>query len=206
MLSSVDSTTAQLLLDADQLVVLREPLGAAGSSCLDMASRETHNQVGNEAVLGLTRSVRDKYSPSVVLAHLVGLDGLSDGADLVDLQQQGVAGLLLDGSSNPHLVGHQEVVTHNLVVLAQRTGQFLESCPIFLVVGVFNQNHIVVLGVRLVFGLQLGCSHMGHLLRQLLVLEVQIVFVISLVVELRSCAVDTQLDNIGVSCGVDGLM
>lgn len=49
-------------------------------------------------VLGLARSVRDHDAPTTLLRVVSGLDGLGDGADLVDLEQQTVARLLLDSA------------------------------------------------------------------------------------------------------------
>ena len=45
-------------------------------------------------------------APVVLLAQLDSVDGLGDGADLVDLQQERVAGLLLDGGLDASHVGH----------------------------------------------------------------------------------------------------
>ena len=42
------------------------------------------------------------------------LDGLCNRADLVDFQQQAVAGLLLDGSLYPARVGHSQIVSNHL--------------------------------------------------------------------------------------------
>lgn len=44
------------------------------------------------------------------------LDGLSHGANLVDLQQQAVAGLLLNSLGDPLGVGDREVIPHDLDV------------------------------------------------------------------------------------------
>ena len=52
-LSGVDSVSAQLLLDAQQLVVLGQALGAAGGAGLDLAGGQAHRQISDEAVLGL---------------------------------------------------------------------------------------------------------------------------------------------------------
>lgn len=44
------------------------------------------------------------------------LDGFSHRANLVDLQQQAVTGLLFNSLSNPLGVGDCEVISHNLDV------------------------------------------------------------------------------------------
>lgn len=48
------------------------------------------------------------------LGEADGLDGLSDAANLVDLQQQRGARLLLDGALDASRVGAQEIITNHL--------------------------------------------------------------------------------------------
>jgi hypothetical protein len=80
--------SAELLLDAQQLVVLGQALRPAGSAGLDLAGGQAHCQVSNEGVLGLTRPVAGHDTPAGCLGHLHSLNGLCDGADLVNLQGQ----------------------------------------------------------------------------------------------------------------------
>ncbi len=56
--AGVNGAAAQLLLDAQQLVVLGHALGAAGGTGLDLAGVQGHGQVGNGGVLGLAGAVR----------------------------------------------------------------------------------------------------------------------------------------------------
>ena len=53
--AGVLSHVAQLLLDAEQLVVLGHAVGAAGGAGLDLAGVEGHGDVSNGGVLGLDR-------------------------------------------------------------------------------------------------------------------------------------------------------
>lgn len=55
VLAGVLGPGAQLLLDAEDLVVLGQALRAAGGSGLDLAGGESHHQVSDEGVLSLTR-------------------------------------------------------------------------------------------------------------------------------------------------------
>ena len=55
--AGVDGAFAQLLLDAQQLVVLCNTLGTAGSTGLDLAGVQRHSQVCNGGVLGLAGAV-----------------------------------------------------------------------------------------------------------------------------------------------------
>ena len=85
VVASVDGIGTELLLNTEKLVVLSETVGAARSTGLDLASGETNNEVGDEAILGLTGAVRNHNAPSGLMAHDGGLDGLRERTDLVDL-------------------------------------------------------------------------------------------------------------------------
>lgn len=51
------------------------------------------------------------------------LDGLGHGADLVDLEQQTVAGLLVHCLLDPLGIGHSEVVSYDLIGQKTHTGE-----------------------------------------------------------------------------------
>lgn len=106
VLAGILGSRAQLLLNAEDLVVLGEALRTAGRASLDLASGESHHQVGDEGVLSLTGPVRDHGTPAVALGQEVGLNGLCDGANLVHLQQQAVARLLFNAGLDALGVGH----------------------------------------------------------------------------------------------------
>src|SRR5690606_37119807 len=55
--TGISSHTAQLLLDAQQLVVLGDPVTTAGAAGLDHAAVQRHGQIGDGAVLGLPAAV-----------------------------------------------------------------------------------------------------------------------------------------------------
>jgi len=76
------------------------------------------------------------------------LNRLGDGTDLVDLQQQSVTGLLLDGSLDSDRVGNGQVITNDLDL-----GRLVEvgpSLPIILGEGVLDGTDVVVLAVAVV--------------------------------------------------------
>lgn len=60
--------------------------------------------------------MRYHRTPAVLLGQQVRLDTLRHGADLVHLEQQAVARLLLDGSGDTLGVSHRQVITDNLKV------------------------------------------------------------------------------------------
>lgn len=107
----VDGVRAELLLDTEDLVQLSQTLGTGRSTGLDLARAQTNDDVGNGDILGLSRAVGDHDTPVVGVRVLGGLDGLSQGADLVDLEQKSVARLELDGLLDAERVGHGQIVT-----------------------------------------------------------------------------------------------
>lgn len=109
--TGVDGTAAELLLDTEDLVELGETLRSGGSTSLDLTGTETDNDVSNGDILGLTRAVRNHDTPAGTEGVLGSLDGLSDGTDLVDLEEEGVASLGLDGLLDESGVGDSQVIT-----------------------------------------------------------------------------------------------
>jgi hypothetical protein len=62
----------------------------------------------------LARPVGAHHAPAVLLGQLDGSDRFGDRSDLVDLEQQAVGCLLLDGPLDEERVGDGQVVAHNL--------------------------------------------------------------------------------------------
>ena len=111
LVSSIDRKVAQLLLDAEDLVELGKTLRAGGRTGLDLAGAETDDDVGDGDVLGLTGAVGDHDAPAASIRVLGGLDRFGEGTDLVDLEEEGVASLEVDGLLDAEGVGHGQVVT-----------------------------------------------------------------------------------------------
>lgn len=192
--------SADLLLDAQNLVVLGQTLRAAGSTGLDLSGGQADDQIADERVLGLAGTVRDHGAPAVLLGQQMGGNGLGDGTDLVNLQQQAVAGLLLHSGGNALGVGHGQIVTHNLD--GGGTGQVGPGLPVVLVEGILNGDNGEVLDELLVHvGQLVGRQPLG--LVALGVLEVQIVLAIP--VELRGSHIHADLDLAGVASLGDGV-
>ncbi len=150
--------------------------------------KNSHGEVGDVGVSGLTRSVGSHDTPTGGLSELdatVGrtcryqrlcvtiltprrllfsrpcqkknhsrLDGLGDRTDLVDLQQQTVTSLLLDGGLDPQRVGDSQIITDDLNT--SRSGVVRPSLPIVLVKGVLDRTDIVFLAVTVVEISELG--------------------------------------------------
>mmetsp|Transcript_11880 Transcript_11880/g.49771 ORF Transcript_11880/g.49771 Transcript_11880/m.49771 type:complete len:561 (+) Transcript_11880:77-1759(+) len=201
-LARVHGVRAELLLDAQQLVVLGQTLGAAGRAGLDLASRKTHGEIRDVGILGFARAVGRHDAPARLLGHAHRLDRLGDGTDLVHLEQQRVARLGLDGGGDALGVGDEQVIAHNLA--HARAGKQAGVLKVILVEGVLD-GHDGVLGAELLV-------HLDHLLAGLLHgavvvlrLEVQVVHLV-LGVELGGGDVHANLDLAGVPSLLDRLL
>mmetsp|Transcript_79159 Transcript_79159/g.173575 ORF Transcript_79159/g.173575 Transcript_79159/m.173575 type:complete len:466 (-) Transcript_79159:120-1517(-) len=204
--SSIGAFVTELLFDSHQLVVLRIPVGPARGTCLDLASAEADCQVGNGSVLSLAGSVRAHDAPTVLLAQLHSLDGLANRADLVHLQEEGVAGLVLDGLLHSADVGDGQVVTNNLARLADGSGELGPGSPVVLVERVLDGDDRVVLDKACVELGQLLARHLE--VRGLLGLRVpsaEVIDVLTLDLELRGSNIHTNLADVLVASLLDGL-
>mmetsp|Transcript_4888 Transcript_4888/g.15614 ORF Transcript_4888/g.15614 Transcript_4888/m.15614 type:complete len:370 (+) Transcript_4888:114-1223(+) len=165
----VDGAIPELLLDAQQLVVLCEPLGPARRTRLDLSRLEADGEVGDEGVLRLAGAVGRHHAPARLLCHVDRLDRLGDGADLVHLEQQRGARLLLDGGLDAAHVGHGQVVAHDLAVchLGRHRAPPL---PVVLVERVLDRLDVGEGRLQvLVEGGELGDSHLELLLHRVVV-------------------------------------
>src|SRR3954453_11246386 len=84
----IASGVVELLLDAQELVVLGHPLRAGRCTGLDLATIRGHREVGDGGVLGLARPVAHHAAEAAAVGELDGVEGLGQGADLVALHQQ----------------------------------------------------------------------------------------------------------------------
>ena len=87
--------------------------------------------------------VGDHSAPALGLGHVVSLDSLGDAANLVHLQQETIAGSLVNSSGDSLGVGHQQIISNNLD--AGAGGQLGVSFPVILVKWILDTDHGVVL-------------------------------------------------------------
>mmetsp|Transcript_2860 Transcript_2860/g.6076 ORF Transcript_2860/g.6076 Transcript_2860/m.6076 type:complete len:337 (+) Transcript_2860:473-1483(+) len=195
---------AELLLDAQQLVVLGEALRAARRTRLDLPRLEANGKVRNEGILCLARAVGGHNTPASILGHFHGLNRLGDRSDLVDLKQQRVASTLIDGFLDALGVGHEQVITDDLARLAHLLGHGLVRIEIVLVEGVLDRNHRIVLNEFLVQRCQFGPS---LALRAIVALSLKVEIVRRLVGQpkLRGGHVHADLDLACVAGLLDGV-
>ena len=74
----------------------------------------------------------------MTVGHLNGVEGLGEGTDLVDLDEDGVGGTHLDAFLQELHVGDEEVVAHELAAIADALGEFHPVVPVVLVQSVFD--------------------------------------------------------------------
>src|SRR3990172_7086551 len=120
------------LFDPQHLVVLRDPVGPRGGAGLDLARRQPHDQVGDRAVLGLAGPMGHHGGPPGALRHLDRLDRLRHGADLVQLDENGVGPPLRDPFPENPRVRDEDVVPDDLDLLSHRVRKHLPAVPVVL--------------------------------------------------------------------------
>ena len=105
---------AQLLLDPEEAVVLRDAVRARRRAGLDLSRAGAHGQVGDRRVLGLARAVGDHGRVAGVARDLHRLQRLGESADLVHLDQDRVPDAEVDPAAEPLRVGDEQVVAYQL--------------------------------------------------------------------------------------------
>src|SRR6266851_7747197 len=105
---------AELTLDGKEPVVFGDALRAGACAGLYHAHTGRDGQVCDRGVFGLAGAVRDHSRITRSPRGVDGVQGLCEGADLVDLDQDGVRDPLLDPLLKPVDVGDEEVVAHEL--------------------------------------------------------------------------------------------
>ena len=102
-----------------------------------------------------------------LVCHLDGFQGLGDRANLVQLDQDGVARTQLDALCQTLGVGHKQVVAHQLHLAAQLAGHLLPARPVLFVQTVLDGDDGVLFHKALPVRDQLGRGELGARLGQL---------------------------------------
>jgi hypothetical protein len=108
------SVAAQFLLDTQDLVELCQSLASSGGTGLDLACTEPHHDISNGDIFCLAGTVRDHDAPTSGERILRCLDRFGEGTNLVDLQEQSVTSLGLNGTLNADRVGDCQVVADKI--------------------------------------------------------------------------------------------
>ena len=97
-----------------QSIVLGEPFRARHRADLDLSGRGGDGQVGDRRVLGLARAGRDDRAKTVFLCQPQRIEGLGERSDLIELDQDGVAGMALDSQLQAGDLRGEQVVADQL--------------------------------------------------------------------------------------------
>ena len=83
--------------DTHKFVVFGDALGATHGTGFDLASAETDDEVRDGGVFGFAGTVRDDGSETISFGEIDRFDGFCERADLVDFNEDRVAGSFVDG-------------------------------------------------------------------------------------------------------------
>ncbi len=142
-LAGVTCCVAEVFLDAQQLVVLGNALAACRSTGLDLAAADGNREVGDGGVLGLAGTVAHHRLVAVAVSEIDGVEGLGQGADLVDLHQECVGRTLDDAFFEALGVGDEEVVADELDLVADLIGECDPAVPVVFVERILDGNERV---------------------------------------------------------------
>ena len=81
---------AELFLDPEKLVVLRDAFRAGWRAGLDLPDARCDDKVGDQSILGLPGAVRDDGAVARVTRDRDRFERLGEGSDLVELDQDRV--------------------------------------------------------------------------------------------------------------------
>src|SRR5262249_10094542 len=129
----------QFFFDAQELIVLRDPIRAARRTGLDLPGVRGHGQVGDGRVLGFPAAVADDRGVAVPPGELDGVERFRQRTDLVPLDQNTVARRLGDALLQALGVRDEEVVTHQLHATAELARELLPAGPVVLGQAVFDR-------------------------------------------------------------------
>ncbi len=140
------------------------------------------------------------------LGEAHGVEGLGEGADLVEFDQHGVGGFLLDAAADEARVGDKQVIAHELAPVAELTCQIDPAGPIVLRHAVFHGVDRIAADQFVDVRHLLGAVALGCLVRRAARggLE-QAVIVDAVLVKLRCRAIQRQRD-VPVLVGASGLV
>src|SRR5574341_57348 len=150
ILAAIDRRVAELFLGADELVVLGNTVGAGEGAGLDLARVRGNGKVCDGGVLALSGAVGHDRGVPCPLRHFDGIQGLGEGADLVEFNQDGIADALLDAFFEDGRVRHEDVVPYELDLFAEVVGQKLPAFPVLLRHAVLDGDDGVLPGPVLV--------------------------------------------------------
>src|SRR5690554_4495583 len=135
----------QRFFNAQQLVVLGNPVRTAQRTSLYLARAGSHRQVSNSGIFSFTGTVGNHRRVAGVLSHFDGIQSFRQATDLVELDQDGVTNALLDALLQDLGVGYEQIITNQLYLAAQLVSQDLPAIPIALVHAILDGHNRITL-------------------------------------------------------------
>ena len=146
--------------------------------------------------------MRAHHSPASALGHANSLNRLGDCTNLIDLQEKGVAELVVNSLLNTAGIGDEEIITDNLDLLTKLRSDLLPALKVILLEGILDGDDGVLGNELLVDVKELVLrDHLGAVVVGLL--EVEIVELV--LEELRSSDIHAKEDLALVAGLLDGL-
>ena len=171
--SRVGRRGVELLLDAQQLVVLGNPVGSRRRASLDLSAVGCDREIGDRRVLGLTGAMRHDSRVAVRLRQCDSIQRFGERSDLVDLDQDRVRRLLLDALRETHRVRHEQVVADDLELVADLAGEVGPAGPVILVQRILDRDkrerrlELLVVRAHLLGRVRLGLEVVDAVLEEL---------------------------------------
>src|SRR6202521_3262221 len=126
----ITGDVTEIFLDAQELVVFRDPVRARQRSRFDLTGVGADGDVGDQAVLGLARTMRDDRCITRTHGHADRGECFRQGPDLVDLDEDRIGDALGNALLENPGVGHEQIVADQLHLLAEPVGEQLPAVPI----------------------------------------------------------------------------
>ncbi|EDT89704.1 hypothetical protein BIFLAC_02337 [Bifidobacterium animalis subsp. lactis HN019] len=196
--ASVFGGRTELFLNLEQAVVLGDALATCRGAGLDLAGVLGDGEIGDRGVRRLARTMGDHGGEAVLRGQLDGVEGLGNGANLVELDQQGVAGAHIDALLQTHRVGDEQIVADELQAVAKGLGDLGPVFPAFLLERILDGDDRELVDELLV--------EVEHVLG-ITVLTIEVVLAGLLVVELGGGDIEGDADLLArlIAGGGDGV-
>ncbi|OPY10884.1 MAG: hypothetical protein A4E69_03109 [Syntrophus sp. PtaB.Bin138] len=142
---SKESGFAQLCFNFQQSVIFGDAFAAAGGTGLDLSASHSYRKIGNKGVFRFTGTMGNDISPTSLTTEVDCFDGFRYGADLVELDQDGIGCFLLNAAGNVLGVGYENIVPDNLNLIPLFRRLPAEALPVVLGKAVFNRDNGIFL-------------------------------------------------------------
>src|SRR4051794_20372460 len=130
--AGIRRAVAELFLDPEELVVLRDAIGARERARLDLARVRRDGDVGDRRVLGLAGAMGDDDAVAVAPRELDRLERLGQRPDLVHLHEDRVRDARIDAALQDFRIRHEHVVADELDARAEPLRQGAPGVPVVL--------------------------------------------------------------------------